>query len=141
VCLPEETPEALQAFLTFLDTGVVHLDHFRRANEEGTDQEALDEDAKWDNLAEAWLLGDRILSSSFKDATVDKVTSLANEHGTVPASMHREIYRGSAYKSGMRALLVDMAVHSWFPGTLADQPGEPESAEFFRDVGCWPWSV
>jgi len=31
VHLPEESPEAFQVFVTFLDTGVIHLDHLKSA--------------------------------------------------------------------------------------------------------------
>lgn len=133
--LPEESPEAFQVFLTFLDTGVIHLDHFREPDEDGSKRGKLSEDYEWNYIAEAWLFGDRILSVSFKDAIVDKVISLVSEHGKVPTSLHRDIYKGSAFGSGMRKLLVDIAAYSWFSGTLADQPSEPECAEFFKDVG------
>jgi hypothetical protein len=135
VRLPEETPEAFQAFLTFLDTGAVHLGHFRSASEEDANQETSDETAQWESIAGAWLLGDRILSVSFKDAIVDKVIHMVRDLNQVPTALHRDIYKGSAFGSGMRTLLVDIATYSWFSGTLADQPGDPECAEFFRDVG------
>lgn len=136
VRLPEVTPEAFQVFLTFLDTGTIHLDHFGRAGEDEATRESPTEDEEWDSVAQAWLLSDRILSVSFKDAVVDKVISLVSDHGKVPTAMHRDIFKGSACRSGMRNLLTDIAVYSWFPGTLADQPGDAECADFFRDVGA-----
>jgi hypothetical protein len=136
VRLPEEMPEAFQAFLTFLETGVVHLDHFKSTDDDDAPmQETLDESAEWENIAEAWLLADRILSVSLKDALVDKVISMVRDHGKVPIALHPDIYRGSAFKSGTRTLLVDIAAYGWSSRTLADQPGDPECAEFFRDVG------
>jgi len=80
-------------------------------------------------------LNDRIDSVSLKDAVVDKVISLVRDSGKVPTSLHRPIFKGSVSRSGMRKLLTDIAVYSWFPGTLADQPGDPECADYFRDVG------
>jgi hypothetical protein len=34
VRLPEETPEAFRVFLTFLETGVVHLHHFKSTDDD-----------------------------------------------------------------------------------------------------------
>jgi hypothetical protein len=133
VRLPEETPETFQAFLTFLDTGVIHLRHFGEANDEDTDGEVLKESTDWDSITDAWLLGDRILSTSFKDAVVDMVVSLAVGDGELPTSMHQDIFKGSAYKSGMRKLLVDIAVHGWSPAMLEQQESDP-AVEFFKDV-------
>ena len=135
VHLPEESPEAFQVFVTFLNTGVIHLDHFRSATRIPAHEVDLDEDKEWNSIAQVWLLSDRIDSVTLKDAIVDKVTSLIRDSGKVPTSLHRPIFKGSVSKSGMRKLLTDIAVHSCFPGNLADQPGDPESADFFRDVG------
>jgi hypothetical protein len=66
---------------------------------------------------------------------VDKVISMIRDHGKVPTALHRDIYKGRAFRSGMRCLLIDIAAYSWSSETLADQPGDPECAEFFRDVG------
>lgn len=34
----------------------------------------------------------------------------------------------------MRDLLVDIAVYSWFPGTLSEQESDEACVDFFRDV-------
>lgn len=133
--LPEESPEAFQVFVTFLDTGVIHLNHFEGAKSDAAQGDDLNEDKEWNSIAEVWLLSDRIDSVTLKDAIVDKVISLVRDSGKVPTSLHRPIFKGSVSKSGMRKLLTDIAVYSWFPGTLADQPGDPECADYFRDVG------
>jgi hypothetical protein len=135
VRLPEESPEAFQVFITFLDTGIIHLDHFKSAKGNSAQEYDVDEDKEWNSIAQVWLLSDRIDSITLKDAVVDKVISLVRDSGKVPTSLHRPIFKGSVSKSGMRKLLTDIAVYSWFPGTLADQPGDPECADYFRDVG------
>jgi hypothetical protein len=135
VHLPEESLEAIQVFITFLDTGVIHLDHFKSAVSNDVQEDDLDEDNEWNSIAQVWLLSDRIDSVTLKDAIVDKVISLVRDNGKVPTSLHRPIFKGSVSRSGMRKLLIDIAVYSWFPGTLADQPGDPECADYFRDVG------
>jgi len=135
VRLPEESPEAFQVFVTFLDTGVIHLNHFKSVSGNAAQEDDLGEDKEWNSIAQVWLLSDRIDSVTFKDAVVDKVISLVRDEGKVPTSLHRPIFKGSVSRSGMRKLLTDIAVHSWFPGTLADQPGDPECADYFRDIG------
>ena len=135
VHLPEESPEAVQVFITFLDTGIIHLDHFKSAKSDATQEVDLGEDQEWNIIAQIWLLSDRIDSVTLKDAVVDKVISLVRDSGKVPIPLHRPIFKGSVSKSGMRKLLTDIAVYSWFSGTLADQPGDPECANYFRDVG------
>jgi hypothetical protein len=135
VRFPEESPEAFQVFVTFINSGVIHLDHFKGAKGAATNEDDLDEDQEWNNIAQVWLLSDRIDSITLKDAVVDTLASLVRDSGKVPTSLHRPIFKGSVSKSGMRKLLTDIAVHCWFPGTLADQPGDPECADFFRDIG------
>ena len=134
VRFPEESPEAFQVFMMFLDTGVIHLNHFRSAKSNAVREQDPDEDKEWNSIAQLWLLSDRMDSVSLKDAVVDKVVSLVRDSGKVPTSLHRPIFKGSVSRSGMRKLLTDIAVYSWFPGTLADQPGDPDCADFFRDV-------
>jgi hypothetical protein len=135
VYLPEESLEAFQSFVTFLDTGVVHLDHFKSTKSEPARRVEWTQEKQWDSIAQAWLLGDRIDSVTLKDAVVEKVISLVRDSGKVPTSLHRPIFKGSVSRSGMRRLLTDIAVYSWFPGILVDQSGDPECADFFRDIG------
>ena len=135
VRFPEESPEAFQVFVTFLNTGVIHLNHFKNAKSNAVREEAPDKDKEWNSIAQVWLLSDRIDSVAFKDAVVDKVVSLVRNNGKVPTSLYRPIFKGSVSKSGMRKLLTDIAVYGLFaPGIRADQPGDPECVDYFRDV-------
>lgn len=59
---------------------------------------------------------------------------MIRDAGKIPIKMYRQILKRSVFPSGMRRLLVDVAVYSWFTGTLSDQPGEAAYADFFRDV-------
>lgn len=135
VRLPEESSEDFQVFVTFLNTGVIHINHFK-GTDEGQAEGGDTSEEEWDSIAHAWLLGDRIHSTSFKDAIVDKVISLVRDHGKTPASMHRAICKGSVYKSGMRSLLADIAVHGWSKKMMVAQPDDPECAGFFKEIAA-----
>lgn len=52
VHLPEESPEAFQVFVTFLDTGIIYLDHFKGASSIGVQDEDLDMDKEWNSIAQ-----------------------------------------------------------------------------------------
>jgi hypothetical protein len=126
VCLPEESPEAFQVFVTFLDTGAIHLDHFKGNNltiaQEVEDNRDIDEE--WNKITQSWLLAEHLSCTSFKDALVDKMLHTLQTTAEIPETMFPKIVAGSVARSGMRDLLVDIAAYHLFAADLEEQPDD-----------------
>lgn len=133
---PEESPETFQAFATFLDTGAIHLDHFKKnTTKPATAQQGRpDIDKQWDNIAQAWLLGEHLLSTPFKDALVDKTIHILRTTAEIPKTMLPKIIAGSVGRSGMRDLLVDIAAYHLFAADLEEQPDGEAYAGYWKQV-------
>lgn len=110
VRLPEESHAAFCTFLAFLYTGQIYSE---RAETEDSQE--------WNHLEEAWLLGEHLLSTSFKDSVVDAMISKLQEGKACPLSMFPVIFRNSTTSAGVRRLLVDVAAYSWSESDLASQ--------------------
>jgi hypothetical protein len=126
VCLPEESPEAFRVFVTFLDTGGIHLDHFKGNNltitQEVEDNRDIDEE--WNKITQSWLLAEHLSCTSFKDALVDKMLHTLQTTAEIPETMFPKIVAGSVARSGMRDLLVDIAAYHLFAADLEEQPDD-----------------
>jgi len=96
-----------------------------------------EEDKEWDNLADSWILGNSLLSGSFKDAVVDAIVHKLLLEQSVPLDIHRVLYQNSSDSSPIRKLMVDIALHSWDEEDIADVLVDEEpvlQATFLRDV-------
>lgn len=131
--LPEESPQAIEMFGVFIDTGHIHLIPSDREQGDMTPELESQEDI-WSCLEDAWLLGERLLSTQFKDAVVDNLVEQLRTTAEVPKKMYKAIYRGSVGTSGMRRLLVDLAVFTWLPNEVREQTPDPECVEYFKDL-------
>lgn len=94
-----------------------------------------DEDEEWDRLAKSWILGNSLLSGSFKDAVVDAMVRKLLQ--SAPLDIYMDLYQNSSDSSPIRKLMVDIAVHEWEEEDIAavDTDSEPAvQAKFLRDV-------
>jgi hypothetical protein len=131
---PEESPEAFQVFLTFLDTGVIHLDHFKGTQDVVSQEDDPDASKEWNKIAQAWLLGDHLFSGSFKDALVDKMVSILKTSAGIPKKMFEQIFTESIGRSGMHDLVVDMAAYHLFAADLEEQSDDEAYAGYWKQV-------
>lgn len=134
----DTTARAFQVFDTFLQTGKICL---TSSNAEGEEQDdsvvgASTSGDDWEYVAEAWLLGDRIVSASFRDAITDETVSIMKQTGKSPLDMYLQIFKGSVGSSGMRKLLVDVAVQEMSEGTIRGQPRDEGNVDFFVDLSA-----
>lgn len=91
-------------------------------------------DQEWAMLGEAWGLGDRLLSVSFKDAVIDAmIAKLADEAPAVPTNLHREVYHYGSEGSLFRQLVVNVAVEYWRCEWFSQKDLLKDAAEEFRD--------
>ena len=89
---------------------------------------------EWSRLARAWIFGDVILSTSFKDALVDSIirkTLIGQRHSR---SMQDLIYPRSTAQASIRILLVDIAVWKWKDSTLESLKILPGMEQFLVDL-------
>lgn len=121
--LPKVLPETFRSFYDFINTSNLQFTI-------SDDQEEKD----WNHIAETWLFGDYLKSTSFQDAVVDAMLALMRRTSKFPTTMYQKVYGNSIFPSGMRRLLADVAVFGWFPDTLSHQPSDPKYVDFFRDV-------
>ena len=130
----EESPEVFHVFVTFLDTGVIHLDHFKSEKPVEVQKDDRDIDNGWDKIAHAWLLGEHLGSTAFQDALVDKMIHILQTTAEIPKTMFQKIFAGSIARSGIRDLLVDVAVYHLFSADLEEQSGDDVYAGYWKQV-------
>ena len=117
---PEENVDVFKTFVQFLYTGDVYLaaddaKHEAAGDDAAGDEAAEDEDSddEYVRIANRWNLGENIDSTTFKDALVDTLISKIVKEKKSPLGMHHVLRERFHAESGMRKLLVDIAVHKW----------------------------
>lgn len=70
-------------------------------------------DEEWERLSTAWILRDRLLANSFKDAVVDAIIAKLNSTYHHPADLQSQIYVASSKTAKIRKLIIDIAVFFW----------------------------
>jgi hypothetical protein len=81
----DDEPEVFEIFYHFLHTGQIFSD-------KNSDYAAYDDgsstDAEWKRLVDCWIMGNKSLSTSFKDATADAFVAKVEAESRVPTSLH-----------------------------------------------------
>ena len=67
VRFPDDSPEYFDIFARFLYDGKIH-------STKAGDRAIICRDEEWLRLAESWILGDKLLSTTFKDAVMDALS-------------------------------------------------------------------
>lgn len=136
--LPGETrPSVFRVFLKFLATGRIELDS-EDLNAPAHDQSSagmLELDLSLMFLGHLWILGDQIGSTSLRDAVTDKLTASVRIESRLPLQLYPLVYRCSERPSGVRQLLVDVAIHLWNEGTITHAPREG-AEDFFVELAA-----
>lgn len=91
-------------------------------------------DKEWQRLVDCWILGDKLSSVSFKDATCDAICDKVRSMSGWPTALHQSIYPASTKMVDIRKLMVDIAVWKWRTGTLENCEMDESWNEFFKDV-------
>lgn len=78
-------------------------------------------DDEWLRLANAWVLGNFLMSCSFNDAITGAILAKLFEEGKYPVNLHEVIYPKSKKASATRKLLMDIAIHKFQAGDLERQ--------------------
>ncbi|KAH9826006.1 hypothetical protein Tdes44962_MAKER03789 [Teratosphaeria destructans] len=106
VVLPDERdPETFEISSHFINSGA----NYTRYDGEDTDSESHE----WRRLGRLWQLGDRILSTSVRDAATDSIIEEMDVESEIPVPLYQDIYRGGRQDSAARKLMVDVATREW----------------------------
>ena len=126
VKLKDERSEIFEIFARFLYTGKVYSCKEGDSVEKGKDQECP-------RLRNCWFAGDRLDSTSFKDAVIDAMCEKIRTENKIPMRLHPEAYTATTTANPFRRLTVDIAIWNWvgFKRTGVIPPG---CDEFWRDL-------
>lgn len=131
--LPEATPAIFRIFQVFVYGGSIH-------SQEDGDSTAMKDDARYDpeydRLAAAWLLGEYLQASAFQDAVADTLIDKVKYEQLTPLWMYKDIYAGSPRESGMKRLLVDLAVTYWSKASTVEAGKVDRNSEFFLELSA-----
>jgi hypothetical protein len=128
--LPDDTANSFDDFLCFLYTGKVYSVVIDEENEPG-------EDCEWLRLIDAWILGEVLLSVSFKDAVLDAIVHRLSAKSSSPVQLYISAYRYSSSSSPIRRLMVDIAVYRWEESSMSlpvDEEDRVGVFPFFQSV-------
>lgn len=126
VQLPEDYPQTFEAFANFVYSGHLSVPQ---------DNSSSDHTKELMAITSCWLLGDKLLSQAFKDASVDRLAELVLRARCYPTiELHRNLYRYSDLPSGLKRLLVDFAVFRWEVTDFQVTPRVSAEAAFFADT-------
>jgi hypothetical protein len=85
-------------------------------------------DGEWGRLVGAWILGEVLLSGSFKDAVSDAILDKLNTGLYYPTSLFCSAYKYGSANSAFRRLMVDIAVYHWDDDTMSKLHTERDQA-------------
>lgn len=129
VALPEHDVEAFEIWKHFVYSGAVFSQGQDDVSEE-YEQGVFD--GEYDRLTNCWVLGEMLGSTSFKDAITDALVSKKTSEEMHPIDLHETIWPASPRHSGMRQLLLDIAVWEWeAPHVEKLSEGDQASSEFY----------
>jgi hypothetical protein len=103
-----------------LYTGKVYSAIEGEENKPGTDN-------VWIRLVNAWILGELLLSGSFKDAVSDAILNKLKT-GRYPTSIFCSAYKYGSANSAFRRLMVDIAVYHWNDDAMSKLHTERDQA-------------
>lgn len=135
--LPEDDPALFATFSKFVYTGGIHCGQVDdKRFEQG---KKLEDDALGARLIALWALGDKLMSPTFRDAVVNRLTDELDCNGYYPVDFHQVVYAMTSGACGLRRLAVDVAFQLWPEGALAEAEMDESWNEFFRDAAVRAW--
>lgn len=127
VRLPDDTPEYFEVFARFVYIGKIF------SCVEG-DKVSQGKNNEWGRFARCWILADKLLSTTFKDALCDAVCEKVKFTTRFPTGMQETIYPSPATSALLKRLIVNIAVWNWSTKIAEDCPMKEGCGEFFKDL-------
>lgn len=132
VNLTEDDPDIFAIFALFIHTGKIFS---TRDGDIEIYPDGSRRDKEWARLARAWVLGDKLQATAFKEAIADAICDKVVLDRKWPLTLHQIIYSSTTPAvKGVRRLCVDIAVAKWDARTLKCTMRDEEWSEFFEDV-------
>ena len=132
VNLAEDDPDIFSIFALFIHTGKIFS---TRDGDIEIYEDGSRRDKEWARLARAWVLGDKLQATAFKDALADAICDKIVLDRKWPLTLHQIIYpRTTPAAKGIRGLCVDVAVAKWDVRALKFTMRDEEWSEFFEDA-------
>lgn len=132
VALTDDDPDVFYIFALFIHHGKIFS---TRADDVEVYPDGSRRDREWARLARAWVLGDKLQATAFKDAVADAICDKMALDRKWPITLHQIIYAAStAMARRIRRLCVDIAVTKWDARTLQSTLRDDAWAEFFEEV-------
>nr|OQO15665.1 hypothetical protein B0A51_15765 [Rachicladosporium sp. CCFEE 5018] len=122
--LPDEDPALFELLSSFIYSGRIC------SEKEDAFYAAYDYDPEWDSLADAWLLGSKLESTSFMDAIADALVAKLQQ--SYPADMLTDLLDGSPQGSPIRQLLADIVTYEWGSHAYSEPFEELDDVDFLR---------
>ena len=127
--LEEDDPEMFCLFYQFLYTGQI----FSIRDGGVQEKPGVASDEEWIRLGNAWILGEKLLSSSFKDSVTDSIIAKMQEKRRFPSTIHETIYPKSNASSAIRKLIVDIAICNPTAINSPEKQFDIQWAEYYYD--------
>ena len=127
-------PEIFQVFVHFLYTGLIFSSKEGDFKLDPTSSPSPPTDAEWTRLMGAWVLGETLSATPFKDACVDALIVKMNETGKFPPNGYTIVYNHGTAHCGMHRLCVDVAVWRSNDAFLARCERDGKFGEYWFDV-------
>ncbi|KAK6429306.1 hypothetical protein LTR95_014548 [Oleoguttula sp. CCFEE 5521] len=126
--LLDEDPDIFNLFSTFVYSG-----HVCSETGGNLEEEEPDSDAEWGRLADAWVLGRNLESTSFMDAVADAFVAKLQRDGS-PEHLFAALIEASPEGSPVRQLQADIVTYGWEPETYAEAFKQIEDVDFLRTL-------
>lgn len=139
--LPECTAENFGIFLNFIHTGKIYSSKDDDYREDESDQ-TFSTDIEWQRLADCWVQGETLMSTTFKDAVADALVQKICEDDFWPIELHYQIYSRTSTPNSMSRLLVDIAIWEWNEESAKEsRERHAECSEFLGDLAVRMFSL
>lgn len=128
--LTEHDAATFALFRDFIYTGSIFT-----TGEDHGDDAAPNWDNEYVRFQKCWQLGEKLMSTSFKDAVTDALICKMVDEEQYPTALHEVIYTELNPRSAVRRLFVDVAIWGWSQREMvAYVDKEDKNVEFIGDV-------
>ena len=133
ITFAEHSPETFEIFYNFIYTGHIYTSQDGDCAQ-GQPPAARTIDSEWLRLSQAWILGEKLCSVSFRDSVVDAVIHKIVSGPRYALGIHGMIYPNAPTQRGMKKLCVDVAVWLWSNEGIATNRKDANQIDFWFDV-------
>lgn len=132
VRLPEDDPSPFEVFAKFLYSGRIYST--AASDESGETDDDYAEDPEWERLALCWILGDKLGSVDFQDASIDAIIQKIIDTERAPVNLHRVVYSRTTSNTKLKQLIVDIAARVYEKEDFNPEKRDAITIQFYCDT-------